>query len=72
MPHVTPDSVHSALLRWDGEPTEVEGRIKYSPAEPQNPCEYNEMLLSHGIEPAEEAGVIRRGMQSGGTGEAVE
>ena len=66
------DSVHSALLHWDGEPTKVEGTIKYSPAEPQNPGEYNEMLISHGIEPAEETGVIRRGMQSGGTGEAVE
>jgi virginiamycin B lyase len=44
-------SNHSRLLQYDGPLTKVTGKIKISPAEPQNPGAYDDMLRSIGIEP---------------------
>lgn len=64
------NSNHSRLLRYDGSLTKVTGEIKYSPAEPQNPGAYNEMLLSMGIKPADPNAIQQ--IRTGGSGESVE
>lgn len=79
-----PESVHSELLKYDGPMTEVLGATKVSPAEPQNPGEYAEMLkkerpkayeeyLAYMKDQAESRARAAAGPSaSGSTGEAVE
>ena len=66
------DSVHSRLLDYDGPVRKVTGKVTLVPPAPQNPGAYNKMLLSHGIQPVDDATVAparRRGVGAGASEE---